>query len=94
MIPAVSAIPPYRTEVLEALGEHGLAPHPEIAPERVRIWLRDLYNFELREANHRFREASRVLGPQPLAVQRKRVAALRGRYWLLSLPVEQWLDRR
>jgi|CXWL01.1.fsa_nt_gi hypothetical protein len=94
MISAVSSAPRYRPEVLEALGEHGLAPHPESAPDRVRIWLRDLYNFELREANHRYREASRVLGPQPLEAQRKRVEALRGRYWLLSLPVQHWLERR
>jgi hypothetical protein len=92
MIAAVSPRYRYRPEVLAALAEFGLAPRPASAPASVRVWLRDLYNFELREANHRFREASRVLGPQPIEIQRQRVAALRGRYWLLSLPVELWVE--
>lgn len=82
----------YRPEVLAALLEFGLGPRPATPPERVRIWLRDLYNFQLREANHRFREATHVLGPQPIELQRRRVESLRGRYWLLSLPVEAWVE--
>jgi hypothetical protein len=77
----------YHQRVLEELGRHGLRPLPTTSPERLREAVRDLYLFEIRRLR-----AELLRGK----IVRKRYAdhviALRMKYPLLSLPLEQWVD--
>ena len=75
----------YPSELLERLGELGLAPRPDTPPAIVRDALNDLYRYELR----RMREALRA-GDIPKPDYIGLVIALRKKYWPLTLPVEGW----
>jgi len=75
----------YRPEVLEALAEHGLRPGPETAPRTLRDAVNDLYRYEIRRLR-----ACLLRKEFPKGEYIGRVIALRRRYFLLSIPLEQW----
>jgi hypothetical protein len=78
----------YHAEVLETLSHHGLAPTPGTPPPVVRSALSDLYRYEIR----RLRD-SLLGGRVRKADYIDRVLDLRRKYWLLSVPVERWIER-
>ena len=80
---------PYRADVLDELAGHGIVPRPSTPPSRVRDLLNDLYTFELRRLRARLRR-----GEFPKVTYAARVVAIRARYPLLSLPVDEWLEHR
>lgn len=81
-------VPPYtyHPRVLEELARHGLMPGPTTSPQTLRDAVRDLYKYEIR----RLRD-QRLAGRIPKEEYAAYVIRLRGRYPLLSLPVERWL---
>lgn len=74
-----------RLDVTAALLGHGLRPLPTTPPALLRDQVRDLYLVEIR----RLRDAVRHRA-FPMREYAARVTALRGRYPLLSLPLELW----
>lgn len=79
----------YRPEVLDALARHGLKPRPETSPQFLRDAINDLYRFEIR------RLRSRLLAHAfPKSEYIGRVIELRGKYLLLSMPIEEWITTR
>jgi hypothetical protein len=79
--------PPYRYDprVLAALGGHGLVPRPDTPPDRLRDAVRDLYRYEIRRLR-----LSLLAGRIAKGDYADHVVALRRKYPLLSLPIEQW----
>ena len=75
----------YRTEVLEALGRHGVAPRDDTPPALIREYLNDLYRYEIRRLRARL-----LRGEFPKATYAGRVGQLRDRYRLLAIRVEEW----
>jgi hypothetical protein len=78
----------YDPDILETLAGYGLAPTPETAPAVVRSALSDLYRYEIRALKQSLL-AGRVRKEDYI----DHVLRLRGKYWLLSLPVERWTIR-
>lgn len=78
----------YHARVLEELARHGLVPRPDTPPDRLRDVVRDLYKYEIRRLRLELL-AGRIRKPDYAA----HVIALRGRYPLLSLPVQLWIER-
>lgn len=76
---------PLRPAVLAALLTHGLRPAPTTSVERLRLQVRDLYLYEIRQLRQAVRR-----GAFPLDTYAARVVALRTRYPLLSLPLDRW----
>lgn len=76
---------PLRPAVLTALLTHGLRPPPTASADRLRLQVRDLYLYEIRQLRQAVRR-----GAFPLDTYAARVVALRMRYPLLSLPLDQW----
>ena len=76
----------YRQEVLEALARHGIVPRETTAPLFIRDQLNDLYRFEIRRLKARL-----LRGEFPKTDYVGRVLNLRGKYMLLSIPVEEWV---
>ena len=76
----------YAPEALEVLAGHGLCPGPDTRPAAVREALNDLYRYEIRRLRRRL-----LAGEFPKAEYLDRVVGLRRRYWLLSVPVENWV---
>ncbi len=76
----------YYERVLEELARHGLRPLPTTSPERLREAVRDLYLYEIRKLR-----AELLRGNIVRKHYADHVIALRRRYPLLSLPVEQWV---
>lgn len=76
---------PLRPSVLAALLTHGLRPTPTTPIDRLRAQVRDLYLFEIRQLRQAVRRRA-----FPLDTYAARVVALRTRYPLLSLPLDQW----
>ena len=76
----------YREQVLAGLAQHGLRPTPATAPARVREALLDLYKYEIKVLR-----AQVVDGRIERGAYAGRVLTLRKRYWLLSLPVAEWV---
>jgi hypothetical protein len=74
-----------RSVVLAALLSHGLRPTPATPVERLRTQVRDLYLYEIRQLRQAVRR-----GAFPIDTYAARVVALRTRYPLLSLPLDQW----
>jgi hypothetical protein len=83
----VPPLRPLRPFVGQALLDHGLSPGPATSVELLRTQVRDLYLIEIR----RLREAVRRRD-FPMSEYAGRVVALRGRYPLLSLPLEHWYE--
>jgi hypothetical protein len=75
----------YHARVLSELARHGLRPLPTTSPERLREAVRDLYLYEIRRLR-----AELLRGRIVRRHYADHVVALRRRYPLLSLPVEQW----
>jgi len=74
--------------VAEALLALGIRPRETSSRERVREFVNDLYTWELRRLRARM-----VRGDFPKREYAGRVEALRRqRYWVLSLPLDQWSD--
>jgi hypothetical protein len=76
----------YRPEVLEALARHGIVPSDRTAPLFIRDQLNGLYRFEIRRLKARL-----LRGEFPKAEYIGHVLDLRGKYPLLSIPVEEWI---
>jgi hypothetical protein len=75
-----------RPDVAAALLALGVQPRATTPPARVREFVNDLYTWELR----RLRQTL-ARGDFPKREYAGRVEALRrSRYWVLSLPIEQW----
>ena len=77
----------YRPEVLAELGRHGLIPRSDTSPQQLRDAVRDLYKYEIK----RLRQAL-LAGQFPKQEYAARVVTLRGKYPLLSLPVDLWTE--
>jgi hypothetical protein len=78
----------FRPSVLDELARHGLQPGPATTVEQLRDAVRDLYRYEIRRLRSELL-AGRIRKPDYAS----RVAELRGRYPLLSLPVQRWVKR-
>jgi hypothetical protein len=76
----------YAPEALEVLAGHGLCPGPGTRPAAVREALNDLYRYEIRRLRRRL-----LAGDFPKAEYSDHVMELRRRYWLLSVPVDNWV---
>jgi hypothetical protein len=76
----------YAPEALEVLAGHGLCPGPDTPPAAVREALNDLYRYEIRRLRGRL-----LAGEFPKADYLDHVVELRRRYWLLSVPVDNWV---
>jgi hypothetical protein len=76
----------YRPEVLDALARHGIVPRETTPPLFIRDQLNDLYRFEIRRLKARL-----LRGEFPKTDYIGRVLDLRGKYMLLSIPVEEWM---
>lgn len=85
MPPPAPPRPPLRPAVVRDLLRHGLRPLPGTSDERLRDQVRDLYLFEIRQLRQAVRR-----GAFPMTTYALRVAELRGRYALLSLPLDTW----
>ena len=75
----------YRPEVLEALARHGLAPRGDTSPQVLRDAVNDLYRFEIRRLRRRL-----LAGEFPKSEYIGKVLELRGKYLLLSMPMDEW----
>jgi hypothetical protein len=75
----------YDARILDALAGHGVRPAPTTAPARAREVVNDLYRYELRRLRDRL-----LRGEIPKPDYAGHVVALRRRYWVLSIPVQQW----
>jgi hypothetical protein len=75
----------YQPQILAQLLGHGIRPLPRTRPALVFGYLGDIYRFELRRLK-RLRE----LGAFPRHEYGGRVADLRRRYPLVSVPVRHW----
>ena len=76
----------YHANVLDELARHGLRPLPDTSPERLRDAVRDLYKYEIKRLR-----ADLLSKRFPRQDYARRVAELRARYPLLSIPVDLWL---
>jgi hypothetical protein len=79
----------YHPSVLEELARHGLRPLPTTSPERLREAVRDLYLFEIRRLRTEL-----LRGRIVRKHYADHVIALRRKYPILSLPVENWTRNR
>ncbi len=75
----------YHQEVIDALARHGLRPSRETSPGTLRDAVRELYKYEIRRLRSEL-----LAGRIPKADYAGHVIALRGRYWILSVPLELW----
>jgi hypothetical protein len=77
-----------RSDVGAALLDLGVHPLDATSRERVREFVNDLYTLELRRLRARM-----LRGDFPKREYAGRVELLRRRrYWILSLPIDQWSD--
>ncbi|HEY6332113.1 MAG TPA: hypothetical protein VI756_22480 [Blastocatellia bacterium] len=77
----------YRPSVLEQLARHGIIPGPETPPEMVHDFVNSLYLVEIRTLRDK-----RKAGLIPSGDYALRVAELRDRYPVLSLPLRFWTE--
>lgn len=77
-----------RPDVTTALLGHGLRPLPTTSPALLRDQVRDLYLVEIRRLRDLVRQRA-----FPMHEYAARVTGLRGRYPLLSLPLECWYEQ-
>ena len=77
----------YRTDILDELARHGLAPRPQTSPQVLRDAINDLYRYEIRALRDRCRAGEFSTKELPA-----RVVELRRRYVLLSIPLAAWTD--
>jgi hypothetical protein len=79
----------YDPELLAALAALGIIPTPHTPPEKTKEAVNDLYRYELRTLRDRL-----VRKEIPKAGYSERVIQLRRRYWMLSLPLHLWAQKR
>jgi hypothetical protein len=79
----------YDPEVLEALSALGIVPQPHTTPERAKDAAMDLYRYELRRLRDRL-----LRREIPKGGYSDRVIGLRRRYWMLSVPLDQWAKEK
>ena len=77
----------YRTDVLEALGRHGVRPTAHTPPDVIHEFVSDLYRHELRLLRERLRR-----NEFPRREYFGRVVELRKRYAIISMPLSDWLE--
>ncbi len=77
----------YRTDILEALLQHGARPTASTPPALVHEFISDLYRFELRRLRDRL-----VRGEIPKEGYYGRVVELRRKYPLVSIKPEHWVE--
>lgn len=77
----------YRPHILQALAGHGVTPRPDTPPEQLRAFVNDLYTYELRRLR-----AALLAGRIPTRQYAAHVRAVRARYWLLSVPLADWVE--
>lgn len=82
----------YKPSVLEQLEQHGILPRPDTDPALVREFLYDLYVIEIRRLKQQQVALEREQGPQARRGYADRVIALRRKYPLLSVPLEEWIE--
>jgi hypothetical protein len=75
----------YHDRILAALESHGLVPAPHTPPQLLRDAVSDLYRTKFAVS-----EAHCSLGIVKLDYARH-VVELRKRYWVLSVPLSDWL---
>lgn len=75
-------------EMLAALAPLGVRPEPRTPPALVKDYVTDLYQYELRRLRDRL-----VKGEVAKASYAGLVAAIRPRYWMLSIPSAEWARR-
>jgi len=78
---------PFRASVVDALRAHGLEPSPGDTAASLHERLNDAYLDEVRCLKDRQRA-----GEIPKADYAAHVAALRGRFPLLGLPIARWTE--
>lgn len=71
--------------MLDGLAALGVRPGPETPPAFVKDYVTELYQYELRRLRDRL-----VRGQIPKASYAGLVAAIRPRYWMLSIPAADW----
>lgn len=79
----------YRDIVLDELARHGVRPCHDTPPDLIREFINDLYVIEIRALRDQVRAG--VIRKQDLA---SRVKELRKRYFLLSVPIQEWTVRK
>jgi hypothetical protein len=72
-------------DLLAGLSALGVRPGPDTPPAFVKDYVTELYQFELRRLRDRL-----VRGDIPKASYATLVAAIRPRYWMLSIPAADW----
>ena len=77
---------PLKSEILDELARHGLAPKPDTPTELLREQINDLYRIEIRKLRDRCRAGEFGIRDLP-----GHVVDLRKRYMLLSIPLAQWV---
>jgi hypothetical protein len=75
----------YDSRILDALAAHGVRPTAATHPARAREVVNDLYRYELRRLRDRL-----LRGEVPRPEYAGYVVRLRRRYWVLSIPIQQW----
>jgi hypothetical protein len=75
----------YDPELLEALSALGIVPRPHTTPDKAKEAVTDLYRYELRRLRDRL-----LRREIPKAGYFDRVVQLRRRYWMLSVPLQNW----
>jgi len=78
-----------KPDILAALAEHGLQPRAGTPLALLREQINDLYRVEIRKLRDRCRAGEFTTRELPA-----HVVALRKRYMLLSIPVDQWLSEK
>ncbi len=76
-------------EMLAALSRLGVRPTATTSPVLVKDFVTALYRYELRRLRDR-----RLAGQIPKPAYAGAVAALRPRYWMLSIPAADWARSR
>jgi len=77
----------YRKPVLEQLARHGIIPREDTPPDLVHDYINGLYLVEIRSLRDKMKA-----GLIPKADYAGRVAELRDRYPILSLPTALWTE--
>jgi hypothetical protein len=75
-------------EMLAALAAVGVRPSGSTSPVLVKDFVGALYRYELRRLRDRL-----ARGQIPKPAYASMVAALRPRYWMLSIPAAEWARR-
>jgi hypothetical protein len=78
--------------VLEELKRFGILPQPATDPAMIREFLNGLYVYEIRQLKEQQVALEREQGRQARKGYAEKIIALKQKYPLLSLPLEQWLE--